>query len=168
MPPVDQIKKPQFLYIYIVPKYSKIHPTVQSRRPFSLMLCIHFRSKLSECPHQLHHTPSRGIPINISFLLCIHVQLSTWTSEANFSETFHQPHTNSLTLSPGLNVYMYATCNATHTALCLGLYWSAFLKLHADYPNGGRNVWSWIGSHQCCMHSNPPGTSCPDLIPRGC
>ena len=119
------------------------------------MLCIHFRLKLSKFPCQLCHTASRGIPINSVFLLCIYVQLSTWTSEANSSKTICRPHLNSLTLGPGLNVFMYATCNATHTALCLGLYLSAFLKLHADYPNRGRNVWSQIGSHQCCMHKQP-------------
>ena len=81
------------------------------------------------------------------------------TSEVNSSETIHQPHQDIATLGPGLNVCVSATCNATHTTLILGLCLSAFLKLHADYPNGGRNVQSQIGLHQCCMHGNPPGAS---------
>ena len=113
------------------------------------------------------HLIQGAFPLTMDFYYVFMYCYLTRTSEANSSETIHQPHQDTTTLGPGLNVCLCATCNATHTALILGLYLSVFLKLHADYPNGGGMCGSKLGhtSAVCMVTLMVPHN--PDLIPRG-
>ena len=74
----------------------------------------------------------RYIPLTLCFYYVFIYKCQPEPVKQILDKTICQPRHDSLTLGLGLNVCLCATCNATHTALSLGTYLSAFPKLHAD------------------------------------
>ena len=171
MPPVDQIKTLIPIHIHFYPKNSNIHPTVQSRRPiFSFkgyVICFRLKAKWNTLPASPH--PHLGVfPQTLYFyyvsMYNYQPEPVKWILVRPFA-SLAPTHSHWIQV---LNVYMYSTCNATHTALCLGLYLSAFLKLHADFPNRGGMCSPKLGPTSAVCVATLLVSHSPDLIPRGC
>ena len=63
---------------------------------------------------------------------------------------------------------MYATCNATHTALCFGLICLHFQNFMQTTPMGGGMCGPELGCTSAVCVATLLVPHSPDLIPRGC
>ena len=97
-----------------------------------------FGIKAKQTPFASFARPTPGcIPLTMYFYYVFMCYFSTRTSEVKACETICQSHQDTATLGPGLMYCLCATCNATHTALTLGLICLHFHNFMQTTPTGG-------------------------------